>query len=358
MSQNTIAIATFQLYFTPLLCLTGLTGNSFTVFIFCNTKMNKVSSSYYLAALAVNDNMFLVSLFLVWLEALGWDLFNRPGLCQSMVYLAGICSFLNIWLVVAFTLERYIAVKYPFLRTTLCTTRRAKIAVAVLTAISILAQSPLLVFSNTVVMEDNATVCTINEEWTSAATIFNYVDFATTFLLPVAMVVFLNVSIGKTLIRVSVARKMLTNERQKICALKYQISRNNVTKMLLVVSTVFLCLNFPSYVMRILTYLLQFELMEIEDIEKFSIIQQWCLQLFYTNFGINFFLYCISGQNFRRALVGIFSKTPKTGTETLILSDSRTTPTHSSSRCKRKGTVCVHVTVKASPKQSRQMVEV
>lgn len=47
-------------------------------------------------------------------------------------------------------------------------------------------------------------------------------------------------------------------------------------------------------------------MIEVANTHLFLNIQHWCLQLFYTNFGINFYLYCITGQNFRAALVGLF----------------------------------------------------
>lgn len=46
----------------------------------------------------------------------------------------------------------------------------------------------------------------------------------------------------------------------------------------------------------------QLHMIEEIDISTFLTVQHYCLQLFNTNFGINFALYCISGQNFRKAL--------------------------------------------------------
>lgn len=53
-----------------------------------------------------------------------------------------------------------------------------------------------------------------------------------------------------------------------------------------------------------LTSLLLFQLEIIKNIdeETFIMTQHYCQQLYYTNFSINFVLYCISGQNFRKAL--------------------------------------------------------
>lgn len=40
------------------------------------------------------------------------------------------------------------------------------------------------------------------------------------------------------------------------------------------------------------------------------IVQHICNLLFNTNFGINFFLYCASGQNFRNAVLRIILRRP------------------------------------------------
>ncbi|KAL1456293.1 hypothetical protein WDU94_001035 [Cyamophila willieti] len=54
---------------------------------------------------------------------------------------------------------------------------------------------------------------------------------------------------------------------------------------------------------------LQYESEETQN--QVVMLQHYCQILFNTNFGINFALYCISGQNFRRSLVALFCKTKK-----------------------------------------------
>uniref|UniRef100_T1HBL6 G-protein coupled receptors family 1 profile domain-containing protein n=1 Tax=Rhodnius prolixus TaxID=13249 RepID=T1HBL6_RHOPR len=83
-------------------------------------------------------------------------------------------------------------------------------------------------------------------------------------------------------------------------------SQTKVTEMLLVVSTVFIILNLPSYVVRVWIYLTDTHNVGTEQKVTMYVLQQYCNILFNTNFGINFALYCISGQNFRRALLSLF----------------------------------------------------
>jgi len=45
-----------------------------------------------------------------------------------------------------------------------------------------------------------------------------------------------------------------------------------------------------------------------ETPREYNTIQFIANQMYNTNFGINFFLYCVSGQNFRRALTEFWDK--------------------------------------------------
>ncbi|CAN7994637.1 unnamed protein product, partial [Ixodes pacificus] len=76
----------------------------------------------------------------------------------------------------------------------------------------------------------------------------------------------------------------------------------SVTRMLLLVSTVFILLNLPSYVLRIYVFLLSFG--DAESLEAASgslayVLQRYFMILYYTNFAINFVLYNASSRMFR-----------------------------------------------------------
>ena len=75
-----------QLYYTPVLVILGCVGNTLSVFVFFGTKLKKLSSSYYLAALAVSDTVFLVTEFITWLNMVDVPLFKQSGFCELAVY--------------------------------------------------------------------------------------------------------------------------------------------------------------------------------------------------------------------------------------------------------------------------------
>ncbi|KAF6201633.1 hypothetical protein GE061_004026 [Apolygus lucorum] len=76
-----------QRYYTPALVGFGTLGNCLSVIVFFSTKLRKLSSSYYLSALAISDTGYLFCTFLSWLNVADIDLFNKPGICEFSIYL-------------------------------------------------------------------------------------------------------------------------------------------------------------------------------------------------------------------------------------------------------------------------------
>lgn len=134
-------------YYTPALVLIGTTGNILSVIVFFKTKLRKLSSSYYLAALGISDSCFLLGAFVSWLNYYNINIYNRDYYCQFFTYVSGLCSFLSVWFVVAFTVERFIAVLYPLKRQTICTVKRACTVLFVLCVLGCLINIPCLIYA-------------------------------------------------------------------------------------------------------------------------------------------------------------------------------------------------------------------
>ena len=113
----------FYAWFTPLVLLVGVVGNTLSLCVFLSRNMRSLSASTYLAALSTADLTALVFYVLVeWLirglpvlrggDGEGEGESGRAGLmavngsCQMVMYLHYVSRFLSAWLVVAFTVER------------------------------------------------------------------------------------------------------------------------------------------------------------------------------------------------------------------------------------------------------------
>lgn len=165
-------------YYTPMIVFVGIIGNILSVLVFFRTKLRKLSSSYYLAALGMSDTCFLVLSFITWLNFVDINLTNHNVACQLYYYLQGVCSFLSVWYVVAFTVERFIAVLYPLKRQSMCTVRRAVIVLCGLTVAALIFSAPLLyLFRPVYHAENNVTVCDVVEEYKVSKRMFFYFLF-------------------------------------------------------------------------------------------------------------------------------------------------------------------------------------
>lgn len=259
----------FQMYYVPLLVYLGSLGNCLSVCVFFCTKMRRTSSNFYLASLAISDTGFLLSLFITWLGMVEVKLYDTQGFCQFFTYLTTVCSFLSAWFVVSFTIERFVAVRYPLQRQWLCTVNRAKKIILTITIIGLLICSPILLFSKVEATNSflNSTMCTLDDEWQKWASAYNVIDTVLTFVVPFILIVILNALIIISIWRIVRVRKTLTIESEQHCRESRQnsshsssrssiVNQTKVTKMLLIVSSVFLCFNLPAYVIRIYSYFL------------------------------------------------------------------------------------------------------
>jgi hypothetical protein len=153
----------------------------------------------------------------------------------------------------------------------MCTVARAKVVLASLTALALILNVPNFWLTQ-IEIRDNKPICSLNPKFTVLATVINHVDFVVTFILPFFVIATLNAWISLMVWQLARIRRVLTltapRDRNIHCRRLHQshcaaipqqsfrssASQTKVTKMLLVVSTVFLCLNLPSYVLRVRVY--------------------------------------------------------------------------------------------------------
>jgi len=161
------ALANFlAFYYTPAVFSVGSIGNILSVIVFCSGKLRKLSSSYYLVALAVSDTCFLFSVMAPWLTFLNINLYNQNFYCQLIMYLNGLCNFLSVWFIVAFTTERFIAILFPLRRHSMCTVQRAKLVLVAITMIGLLVNFPYFAYTAPRYDERyNVDLCNVKEKF-------------------------------------------------------------------------------------------------------------------------------------------------------------------------------------------------
>ncbi|KAJ8877501.1 hypothetical protein PR048_021956 [Dryococelus australis] len=281
MNTTLRVVEDIERYYTPVLIFLGSLGNSVSMVVFFSTKLRKLSSSTYLAALAISDTGVLGCLLANWLDMVAdTSIKSRPVVCEAFHFLLYACCFLSAWLVAAFTVERFFAVLYPLRRPSVCTVARARQVLVALTVCAVAASTPV-VFVVKLQPKPNSSelLCDLDQERRGLAHAFNYADTVLTFVVPFAVIVSLNMCIVSAVWRLAWVRRSMTftsssprgdvasaapdgrvsaasssSRRKHHQHLRASGSQMKVTKMLLVVSTVFLILNLPGYLFRIVGY--------------------------------------------------------------------------------------------------------
>lgn len=249
-------------YYTPLLCLFGALGNSLSLVVFCmDSKYRSQSSSYYLSALAVSDSGFLLNLFAVWMEGIMGGVITSDVICPLVMYLGQVTCFVSVYLTVGFSVERYIAVHFPFKRPRLCTKSKAKKVIAGVTTVALILFSYAWVIAKVVEVplppssdqhdafysgmngtmdytHDNSSneqngnftldyytpvpesialqdqtqfMCTVPEHYYKISEIANYLDSAITLIIPFLLICYFN-------LRIAISVWKLRDQRQYFVA--------------------------------------------------------------------------------------------------------------------------------------------
>ena len=130
------------LYVSPILLLLGTIGNVFSVIVLQKLSRKVMSTCLYLAVLAVVD---LIVLYTRcgndWLTHLAKvDLSNRlmvysESICKVYPFVFNFIVHLSRWLIVAMTIEAFIAIKYPPKMANMCTQERARAVILLLTVL-------------------------------------------------------------------------------------------------------------------------------------------------------------------------------------------------------------------------------
>ena len=297
-----------NIYVIPIIIFIGVIGNSLSFTVFVCTRLCQQSSSVYLASLAIVDTGFLLSLLLIWLSWVDVNLININGVCQSVVYVTYVCSFLSVWNVVCFTVERYIVVCYPFKKNIVCTAKKAKLVVTVFAVFALIGYSFALWTSGIRTVNGRTSLCFPMTKYIKLVNLFNSIDTVITLIIPSILILVFNIRIGLQMYRTGSTRRFLTPITSSLPSSPSQIK---ITRMLLVVSSVFLLLNLPTHAIRAHDFISGF----IQNDRRVPITKlrwQEILQiLYYSNFSINFFLYSFCGRNFRRGICAVWKK-PKT----------------------------------------------
>ena len=299
----TFKIATYIAdYWFPILVPIGWFGNTLSFIIMLKRNNRRISTCVHMAAISVNDNIMMylcLHVFLVAaMEVHGWNPVECKFVAFGALFALQNCTFL----ILSMTIDKYIAIKWPHRAATYSTPKRARLISVTVYVCAFIYNIPHFFLSSTV-----GTQCLAYAISSTLTSVYSWFSFVLNAIIPFTLLIHMNYVIVKT---VRNSRKMFgTNTgnntegsgrgmdtRQKTM----KSAENQLTIMLLLVTTLFLILLCPTYFRFI--YLVFAKRDTPFEYAKSMLLYQVTAKLYTSNSGINFFLYCISGQKFRNDL--------------------------------------------------------
>ncbi|ELT94860.1 hypothetical protein CAPTEDRAFT_27446, partial [Capitella teleta] len=157
----------FMFYSLIVIIPFGLLTNTLSLLVFMSRGLRTRAASWYLSALAVSDNLSLVTLTIdYWIKdpRIGLDIIKTSHiLCVSVTYISYASRLLSAWLVMTFTIERFVGAVYPLRRAVLSTTSHAR-KVVILETVTCLVLTSFTLFTIGVVEAPYGTDCDVRPE--------------------------------------------------------------------------------------------------------------------------------------------------------------------------------------------------
>ena len=296
-TYTTFKIATFiNTYWYAILTPIGLIGNSLSFTVMMKPRNRKMSTCIYMAAISMNDNLMMLMIFHDYfvsvLQIHKWYILE----CKIAAFVALFCLQNCTYLILAMTIDKYIAIKWPHRAATYSTSRRAKIFAVILFVCVFIYNIPHVFLSRIIGGQ-----CLNFGIRNVFSRVYSWFSFVLNAVILFTLIIHMNYVIVKT-VRNSHKMHKAGGMGKRQATMKSV--ENQITIILLLVTTLFLILLFPTYFRFI--YLLFSKQDTPFEFAKSMLLYQITAKLYCTNSGINFLLYCISGNKFRNDLKDIF----------------------------------------------------
>ena len=279
-------------YWYPILAPVGFLGNTLSFSVMMKSKNRKMSTCIYMAAISINDNLMMLMCFHDFLVA-GLQIHKwHPIECKIAAFVALFGLQNCTYLVLAMTMDKYIAIKWPHRAPTYSTPRRAKRIVVGLYMLVCIYNIPHCFLSSVIGGQ-----CFNFGIRNVFSRVYSWFSFVVNAIVPFTLLIHMNFVIVKT---VRNSHKMYGTKGIVTKHSAVKSVENQLTVMMLLVTTLFLILLCPTYVRFI--YLLFATTDTPLKYANSMLFFQITFKLYTTNSGINFLLYCISGHKFRNDL--------------------------------------------------------
>ena len=196
-------------YWFPILVPMGLVGNTLSILVMIKPNNRKVSTCIYMAAISINDNLMMCFALYNWLFSV---VKMHEGIilgCKLAAYLVNFYLQCSTYQVLAMTVDKYIAIKWPHRASIHSTPRRTRTISCVVILCTLCYNIPHIFASD--LIGDQCLVYIVGGLLTK---VYSWITFVINGIIPFSMLMHMNFIIVKT---VRSSRKMFrTNAVSKV----------------------------------------------------------------------------------------------------------------------------------------------
>ena len=349
-------------YLTSFICLAGIVGNLLSLKVFFSSKVPRTSSRIYLIALTISDAIFIMVHLIddICREILYYFKLDIPinitdqsvSICRFIVLLRNTCRCASPWIIVAFTLERFLVVNFPNHSNVISKPLWAKRLVYCIISISILISlySPIftgIIHQNIIRKGLNSSIkysdmknllkkekkytfnelgleqhfftrsCDVMADYRSIYLYFTIFYTTMVILVPLVVVSIFNANLIIRLYKSTdqwASAKLEIHEQEmsykELRDKKVQIENMKITWMLVIISVAFILLTLPHAIIYFIKHFNAFT--SVSSMNKktptssfnrtLNIISKFSELMYILNHCINFFLYTVTRKSFRKVL--------------------------------------------------------
>ena len=313
--------------YAPMIIIAGTIGNLLSLAVMSRSRMRKYSTAWYAIALAIADTMFLFTatphVYFMWSEGdtLLYDILES----KLSHYLFYTYAYVSVWLVVAMSVDRFVVVFFPLKAIWLCSIRRAQqTIVAIFFTFSVWFIYLLIFVEGSSVEMHGPHMLFENPQLDHYQYMVQpWIDIFMHFLIPFLILVITNSLLVKKLVqmRKRPLRKFSGGETVENNRFRESIRSSTgtstqgdgkqeepakrskqeiqMTILSVLVCVIFLICVSPSLVVYV-TLRTSIDLNDPEIYLHWEAAFSITSLLPYTNCAVNFMLYCVTGQKFRR----------------------------------------------------------
>ena len=307
----------------PVIFIIGVVGNIFTIVVLRRKNLRRSSFSLPLTLLAVADGMTLISGLPRW-----WIYYYTYGntdlrslsvvLCKLLAFSQCMFPQTSAWILSIFTIQRFVGVYFPHKYRQTCNRRLTATLMFIVIVFFFIINFHFFVapwsISERKVTWGNTSLyygCSVQYDVYQYFIIhpWQVIDSILNVYIPSAVLLIFNVLIVVKIARLHKNGTGTSDDTQNVSTITQSQTRRKVSNtniMLVMTGFSFLLLNLPAYL-----YVLIKTNQNRTDPEISTVMNNFravSYLLWYFNYAVNFFLYCMSGSAFTQEIKSMFIK--------------------------------------------------